>query len=992
MAFPTNNLFARYEAQLQTGVAHDTQLTSIPDVSGVGVAYNLFLASTAGFYKANQLNGKAAYYLGGSGYYQASSVDYPSLASADGQVTIAAILNSNTPGTSRSWPFGTTQSESTSIFAFTDGSSSGKWGDFLRGANSVGQRYYTTSDDTTWSVVTLVYDGATIKAYLNGTEILSSPATGNQPMNRIRLGSIVNQNYEGFIAGAYIWKTGLDATARANFHSYVQDEFGITVSDYTSGGGGGSNHIKSLSDSATTSDNVNAALNPAIDPGEIVPSTGMVTWYKADALPPAADNSTVTDWPDSGPNGNNASAATSDIRYFNNGINGRPIVRFPDGRNMTTTSPGDLSAFTVFTVSKSTRTTKLPSLITADANGGFTLGSTADANHRMQMGPRGGTIMATANTDTNLTDFFVRTYDYTSGSQNMFLNGTLDGTGTSTVAFTSGAKMTLGTAPTNDYSGDVAEIIVYNRVLSPAERAKVHSYFQGKYGIAVSDYVPPSNAFIHAISGADAGFYNETTPTDTSPFISNRTIRYTPQKDLPAGEYVWRVRGRDPNGRNEWSDWTEPRTLIINNPIDYSTGDTSSVADSIRRKIRIRLDDDVTPYEDDVVHNATRSLFETATSSDLARKNPGKRSADGVSTIDDTVARMLRVLTVDDVVEAIDNATRRTTARKADTTVATDSALRKPGKRAADTVNTADQAIKSLLRSLESIALVSDVVRKASTRPANDTVTAGDALSKEAQPRPADVQGVIDNSYRLIGKVIAEIINTDDETPRKIWVAFKSAVGLTEAVYNAVSGLHADEVTTSEDSHRSTGIGLADASVADDENRKAITQLRTDLAGVGDALRQLYRQYNAEAVQATDDSARRMEQIKTDLVTAVDKSGLTMRLLRTESVSASESIVRSLIKYLADQATPVDMIGKAFTTKTADQAVTTDLVQNTIRLLTSDQVELSDEAIELIRRIASRELVARSERGMVARSDDAIAKQARTVNAQNDTIKARSTR
>ena len=235
MAFPETGLFARYEALLQRGVTHDTQLQSIPDLSGASTPFNLFVSSTPGRYRQNVVNGQPAYYLTGSGYYQASSNDYSAIASSDPQVTIAAIVNSNTPGTTRSWPFGTTFGESGSIFAFTDGNTPGNWGYFARGAVTPNQVNLPSTDDTQWTVLTMSFTGSAVNVYLNGDLVGTHTGSGLQQMDRIRFGNIVNQNFEGYIAGAYIWKRGLSQAERADFHSYVQDTYGIQVADYVGG-------------------------------------------------------------------------------------------------------------------------------------------------------------------------------------------------------------------------------------------------------------------------------------------------------------------------------------------------------------------------------------------------------------------------------------------------------------------------------------------------------------------------------------------------------------------------------------------------------------------------------------------------------------------------------------------------------------------------------------------------------------------------------------
>jgi hypothetical protein len=82
-------------------------------------------------------------------------------------------------------------------------------------------------------------------------------------------------------------------------------------------------------------------------------------------------------------------------------------------------------------------------------------------------------------------------------------------TGNNTVSFAAG--MTLGTAPSAQYytdwftqytyfSGDIAEILVYNQPLTSAQRQAVSGYLNGFYGLVPSTPATPSNLLAHAIS------------------------------------------------------------------------------------------------------------------------------------------------------------------------------------------------------------------------------------------------------------------------------------------------------------------------------------------------------------------------------------------------------------------------------------------------------------------------------------------------------------
>ncbi len=75
------------------------------------------------------------------------------------------------------------------------------------------------------------------------------------------------------------------------------------------------------------------------------------------------------------------------------------------------------------------------------------------------------------------------------------------------------------------------------------------------------------------LSGVDAGFVNNATPADTSPFNSGETIVYTVQSALTNGStYWWRVRARDPlPGENAYSDWSEPTSFTVDLTLNVST-------------------------------------------------------------------------------------------------------------------------------------------------------------------------------------------------------------------------------------------------------------------------------------------------------------------------------------------------------------------------------------------------------------------------------------
>lgn len=70
---------------------------------------------------------------------------------------------------------------------------------------------------------------------------------------------------------------------------------------------------------------------------------------------------------------------------------------------------------------------------------------------------------------------------------------------------------------------------------------------------------------IDVVSGTDSGFANEDNGGDTDPFNSGDTVSFTVQAGdaLDRGTYWWRVRASDPNGSNQWSDWSTARAIHV---------------------------------------------------------------------------------------------------------------------------------------------------------------------------------------------------------------------------------------------------------------------------------------------------------------------------------------------------------------------------------------------------------------------------------------------
>jgi len=235
MAFPTTNLYVRYEAESEVAYTDGNTVTTANDQGPNGI--DLTVASTnKPTWKESSINGLAAYRhnAGASvGIYSTLGTITPSA------FTISAVVELDSALTARGNVFGVFD-EFVDQFSINAGGTSGEWGARLRLSSGTLVDLVTSGATTTNpAVLTLTWDGTTARFYVNGTEVdnglLNNAATLN--VDEIVIGSNATagagEPLGGDVSLAAAWTTALDATARADLHTYVQDTYGITVSDTT---------------------------------------------------------------------------------------------------------------------------------------------------------------------------------------------------------------------------------------------------------------------------------------------------------------------------------------------------------------------------------------------------------------------------------------------------------------------------------------------------------------------------------------------------------------------------------------------------------------------------------------------------------------------------------------------------------------------------------------------------------------------------------------
>jgi hypothetical protein len=230
-------------------------------------------------------------------------------------------------------------------------------------------------------------------------------------------------------------------------------------------------------------------------------------WLPADRIN-QANNTAVATWSDQSGNGYDATQSTTAARptFIASGLNGLPVVRFDGTDDHLDFSGGAFSLLrnvagaTIFVVVKYSSTTANFSSFYASTNNAITsvrlqLRTTTTPRYQIQ-GRRldaisAETISSTQATSTSSVIIQTARADYQNTLMQQYINGALDGQKTDfqtagNTSDTDSLGIFLGRVSVTYLTGDIAEIIVYNRALNTSELSQVHRYLARKWGIALA--------------------------------------------------------------------------------------------------------------------------------------------------------------------------------------------------------------------------------------------------------------------------------------------------------------------------------------------------------------------------------------------------------------------------------------------------------------------------------------------------------------------------
>ena len=252
-------------------------------------------------------------------------------------------------------------------------------------------------------------------------------------------------------------------------------------------------HHPTRGNSSTAGWSDSQVLADAANPDTI---SGLTLWYKADSITGLSNGDEITTWTDSAGNADASSSISTSTKpsYVASGQNGEPAVRFDangEWFSMSTQTINHLDFFVVHTRTDNGAGAVLSRAANTNSYVGF-----PSTLRKMFVEDRssGNQIVFDESGDDIYTSdgtYYISEISVdSSGNANSYIDGIkYDDTYTGATGTFEFSKIGGGSNSSNsyDFSGDIAEIIVYNDALSRTNREAILQYLSNKYNIAITD-------------------------------------------------------------------------------------------------------------------------------------------------------------------------------------------------------------------------------------------------------------------------------------------------------------------------------------------------------------------------------------------------------------------------------------------------------------------------------------------------------------------------
>ena len=323
-----------------------------------------------------------------------------------------------------------------------------------------------------------IYNGSSSEIFINGFSVISG-SIGAASMNGLIIGDSWNSGwfFIGDLAEIIVYNELLGTTERQQIETYLNNKYLISTQT-----------TKYIFKSKTLSQTI---FSSKIAPTPPIPLTNLKMWLKSDAGI-TLNGSNVSSWTDQSGNGNDATQSTSENQplYVTNELNGKPVLRFGGNNVLTHLLSLNTTTFTILLVAK----------CTLDSGNQFIIGLTKPndifegiSSRHASLGENYGCYMNSwIQSSYSLYNAFkiacmsVSSFTVTDGVL-FSTNGVVEYRTGSDYYSDSVERRGIGasnaTFDSQFFTGDIAEIIVYDSTLGTTERQQVESYLSNKYNI-----------------------------------------------------------------------------------------------------------------------------------------------------------------------------------------------------------------------------------------------------------------------------------------------------------------------------------------------------------------------------------------------------------------------------------------------------------------------------------------------------------------------------
>ncbi|PTY00483.1 hypothetical protein DB346_15800 [Verrucomicrobia bacterium LW23] len=498
-------------------------------------------------------------------------------------------------------------------------------------ADNVGYGYVSTNPSAATTVIAagtarrekyayvsaLVYDGAALKVFSNGTEQASTVATGDinyddATARDLFIGAAhgtsgVTRFFKGDVAEVIAYGRALSGTERAQVEVYLADKYGLYHASATWPQAYDSDTQAEIAAQKWNKDLADAYVAfKATNPG--IPTQGLTVWLNAESGVTADGNGKISSWADLSPWGNHALQATAvnQPQLIDNAWNGKYTVRFAGSQFLRIADNSGLrptAGVSIFVLAQGTATGtrthvgKPVSMTTFSAPWVSYLLRSRDGNlagSLLGILPAGTYSEAYGGARPAIP--YVSSLVYNKTTNAVYTNGVLSATANAT------GDLYYGNATSKDVSigallysggitdpliGDIGEVIIYNRALSPAERAQVEGYLADRYGVYHASAAWPQAYDTDTQQHIALLQLNKQQADAYVLFKSINTEAAVPEYGLA----VWlrADEGVTTDGAGKISTWAD-RTLLGNNAVQVLTANQPSlVASQFNGKSVVRL-------------------------------------------------------------------------------------------------------------------------------------------------------------------------------------------------------------------------------------------------------------------------------------------------------------------------------------------------------------------------------------------------------------------